>query len=129
MTETELIALITAAGTAIGAGLRWALRLWAQIRREEMDAARIAGAQVSADHVRMVEALIGQARSMAELGGRIDALGTKLDTLVDWHWRERTPVEGYPVAVDDEHPSERRRAVAGSSRGYRAPRPGTHHDE
>lgn len=124
MTEPELLALIGGAGTAIAAGLRWALRLWATVRREDIEAARTAAAMVSADHRQMIDALIAQARSMAELGGKIETLAARLDTLVEW--RDRTPVEGYAVPIDPE--DDRRRRAQTAPRGYRPPRPGGHDD-
>lgn len=111
--DAEIIALITAAGGAIAGGLRWALRLWATVRRETSAAQR-------ADNERMIDALLQQARSNAALGGKIDELTTKLDTLVAW--RDRTPVE----AITDE--TSGRRRVQTPPRGYRPPRPGDHND-
>lgn len=120
--------------------LRWAVTMWATVRREDIAATAATAAAVRADGARMVEALLAQARSNAELGGtisasnvelagRIEKLTMKLDTLVEW--RERTPVEGYEAPrLGDETPSERsRRRAAGSPSGYRTPKPGTHHDE
>lgn len=115
MTESELLALIGAAGTAIAAGLRWALRLWATVRREAIAGAAASAAQASADHRQMIDALVGQARSMAELGGKIEALAARLDTLVEW--RDRTPVE-----FDDERPRQR------TPHGYRPPARGGRDD-
>lgn len=114
MTEAELIALITAAGAAVAAGLRWALRLWATVRREAIAAQAAAAAQASADHRQMIDALIAQARSMAELGGKIESLAGRLDMLVEW--RERTPVE-----FDDDTRPPRHRT---NPHGYRPPRRG-----
>jgi hypothetical protein len=141
----ELITLLGAVGTALLAFARWALRLWAQVRREQMAAAERAAeraieaqkavaAQASADHQRMIAALIGQAESMAHLGV-YPPISTKLDTLVDW--RERTPVEGYPrVDIDEtELNGERtpsrpgsKRALRTNPQGYRPPKPGDHND-
>jgi hypothetical protein len=117
MTEPELVALITAGGTALAAGLRWALKLWATVRREAIAAAAASAAQASADHRQMIDALIAQARSMAELGGRIEALGARLDTLVEW--RDRSPVE----FDDDVRPRHRT-----NPHGYRPPRRGGQDD-
>lgn len=116
MTEAELVAIITAAGTAIAAGLRWALRLWATVRREAIVAQAAAAAQASADHRQMIEALIAQARGMAELGGKIESLAGRLDMLVEW--RERTPVD-----PDDDHRRHRT-----NPHGYRPPRAGGRND-
>lgn len=139
MTATELLGILSSAGLAIGAGLRWALRLWATVRREQMEADKAAAergieahravaAQASLDHQRMVEALVTQARSMAELGGKIDTLATKLETIADW--RERTPVEGMrrvePEPFDADLPAPRR--LRTNPQGYRPPRPGGRDD-
>lgn len=118
MTEAELVTLVTAAGTAAAAGLRWAVRLWAAVRREAIAASKEAAAQQRADNERMIEALLAQARSNAELAGKLDQLATKLDTIVEW--RERTP-------TDFEEPPSRRART--NPHGYRPPRPGGHHDD
>jgi hypothetical protein len=118
MNETELVTLLTAAGTAVAAGLRWALRLWATVRREAIVAAAASAAQASADHQRMVDALIEQARGMAELGGKIEALAARLDAFVER--REHTPVE-----FDDDTRPPRHRT---NPHGYRPPRPGGRDD-
>ena len=116
MTEAELIALITGGGTAVAAGLRWALKLWATVRREAIAATAASAAQASADHRQMIDALIAQARSMAELGGKIEALAAQLNTLVEW--RERTPVD-----FADERPRNRT-----NPHGYRPPARGGRDD-
>ncbi|MCA1833048.1 MAG: hypothetical protein ABR520_11300 [Mycobacteriales bacterium] len=118
MTEAELVTLITAGGTAIAAGLRWALRLWATVRREAIAAAAASAAQASADHRQMIDALIAQARSMAELGGKIEALAVRLDAFIER--RERTPVE-----FDDDTRPPRHRT---NPHGYRPPRAGGRDD-
>ena len=128
--NTLLTALFTGGGgAAILKFLHWAISLWATIRREELTAAKQNAEAQRADGARMVEALLAQARSNAELGGaieranvmligKIENLSVRLDTIADW--RERTPVEGVPVMRDP--PSEtRRRTAAEQSRGYRAP--------
>ena len=135
MIVTELLGFLASAGLAIGGGLRWALRLWATVRREQMEADKAAAAlaiaahdrvaaQASLDHQRMVEALVTQARSMAELGGKIETLGAKLETIADW--RERTPVEGVrrvePEDFDADLPPPRK--LRTNPHGYRPPRPG-----
>jgi len=139
LTDTQLVALITAGAGGLVAFLRWVVIVWATIRREDISAAKENATLQRADGARMVDALLAQTRSNAELAGtlersnailvgRIDQLTLKLDTLVEW--RERTPVEGHPLQVTDEHPSERRRAVRlqTAPRGYRPPKPGGHDD-
>jgi hypothetical protein len=137
MTEPELAVLasaITAGCAAFAAFAKWAVGQWATVRREDIVATRdTAAAQRAdttaavsaqrADGARMVEALLEQAKSNTAVIGKMGELMTKLDTLVEW--RERTPVEGYPVV--DEHSSERRR-VGTAPRGYRPPKPSDHND-
>jgi hypothetical protein len=111
MSDAVLTALIgagTALVTASGAFARWALKLWAQVRREAIKAQQVAAEQQRADNARMVDALLAQARSNAELAGRLDQLAGKLDTLIEW----RDPQPG-----DDE-----RRARRTSPNGFRAQR-------
>lgn len=112
MTEPEL-AVVSAAGAGLGWIFRWAVALWATVRREEVEASKVTAAAQRAESGRMVEALLAQARSNAELGGTIERskveLAGKFDQLaakID-DWRERTPVEGVPVARDDAFTSER----------------------
>jgi len=134
MTDTELATLATAAGGALVAFCRWAVRLWATVRREAIDAAKAAAARREAfeagvaaaqraDNERMVEALLEQARSNTALAGavvgKLDQLATKLDTLVDW--RDRQP----PLDEDEL----RRRRARTAPNGVRMPRPGTNHDD
>lgn len=132
MTDPEL-AILTAAGGTIVAFARWAVGLWATVRREGIEAAKLAAAQTSADSERMVQALIEQARSNAELAGKLEALSDKLDTLLGL--RERTPVELPRAAPNGEFGAERppsdrgrRRAAGERPSGYRPPRPGEHDD-
>lgn len=150
---------------ALGGGLaglgRWALRLWADVRRETIAAAIVAAAKREAfeaaiaaassrDSARMVDALLAQATSSTALAGaqaaltqRIDQLSSKLDHLAKE--REWTPVEGMPVERDPEESASTRAPSSDSQRGrgrlrtvpkgvplsagWRAPRPGTNHDE
>lgn len=116
MTEAELVTLITGAGAAIVTFVRWAVRLWAAVRREAIAAGREVSAQQRADNERMIEALLAQARSNAELAGKLDQLADKLDGL----WRDRP-------APDFEDPPSRRART--NPHGYRPPRPGGHHDD
>lgn len=117
MTDPELAVLagaITTGGGAILAIARWAVGLWAQVRREDIEATReTAAAQrldaqrsdeaQRADGARIREALVEQAKSNAAVIGTIGKLMIKIDTLIEW--RERTP-------PPDETPSERRRRNA-----------------
>jgi hypothetical protein len=152
MAEIDVAALLTpdvigAAGGGAAALGRWALRLWATVRREGVLAATPQAAKreafeaavanaARADNARMVEALVEQARSNAALtgelaksnailGGNLDTVSGKIDLLAEA--REWTPVEGHPVEpFTDERPlSERRRTAP---RGYRQPARGEHDD-
>ncbi len=117
---------------------RWALKLWAEVRREGFVTAKAATDQQRADGQLMVNALLESARSNTSLagemarsytllGGKIETLSGKLDTIAVWQDRERTPVEGVPYPHRGEPPSERRRREQQS--GDRPPRPGRHHDD
>jgi hypothetical protein len=133
------IAAISA--VAVPAG-RWGLKLWAEVRREEVAAAIAAAAKREAFETalakdsaalseRMIEALLEQAKSSAAMAGKLDELGRKLDHVkVDVH--ERTPVEPIPVPRPprDETPSERRKRVRTPLQltGYRAPTHGGRDD-
>lgn len=144
MTPGEIVGLITGVlGTGgLGAALRWAVRLWAQVRREAIAAEKDRTGQQRADTARMVDALIANARGSAELAGEIaksnailsgklDTVTEKIDALVEW--RERTPVEGFPLVEPPptREPSERRTRTRTpvQSPTFRPARPGTHHDE
>lgn len=140
MTEPEL-AVLGAAGGGFAWILRWAVGLWAEIRREDIKATKESRAEELAsakesraatreDGAKMVAALLHQAKSneqvaaaqqhsTAVLSGKIDNLCVKLDTLVEW--RERTPVE---MAIPSEESKPRRQL-----RGYRSPKPGEREDE
>jgi hypothetical protein len=83
MTDAQaIIGLITAAAGGIGVFLRWALALWATVRREEMCAAKEAAALVREDTRERTAALIEQAKANVALAERIDELGGKLDTVL-----------------------------------------------
>jgi hypothetical protein len=137
MNDTALTALIgTGGGTVVIAFLRWAVTLWATIRREELEAAKANAVAQRADGSRMVEALLAQATSNAALagslqqsnailGGKLDHLSDKLDLLVDL--RERTPVE-MPVSHVDESPSDRRKRLRTVPQGHRTPKAGDHNE-
>lgn len=122
MSDVAMIGLLGTAGTALIAFLRWAVALWATVRREDISASKETAKLQREEGARMIDALLAQARSNAELGGKIEALGSKIETLVTW--RDRTPV---PVDMDeiDRPPSQRSRT---NPRGYRPPRPGEHDD-
>lgn len=92
MTDTQaIISLITAAAGGIGVFLKWALGIWATIRREEMVAAKEAAALVREDNEKRTAALIEQAKANTVLAERIDELGGKLDTVLTalQGWQER----------------------------------------
>lgn len=155
MDQAQLTTLLTGAGG--GGSLlmlgRWAMKLWADVRREtivataarqkeQIDAAKEARNEQREMNEKMVHALLEQTRSNTalehsnrELGGKLDALVRRLD---DLEWRN-TPVEGVPIAdptpiprrasTHGDPPSERRRHAAGESSpvrfpGDRPPRPG-----
>jgi len=153
--------MLTIGGGLAGLG-RWALRLWADVRREGVAAAVVAAAKreafegaiaaaASRDSARMVDALLAQATAAATLASaqaaltaRIDQLSTKLDLIAKE--REWTPVEGMPVERTEPEESASTRAPSSDSQrgrgrlrtvpkgvplsaGWRAPRPGTNHDE
>lgn len=119
--------------------LRWAVTLWATVRREDIVATAATAAAYAAQGERMISALQAQATSNAVLAGRIEAsnamligelnkLAIKLETLVDW--RDRTPVEGMPITRDDAFTSERpaserdaRRRLRTVPQGHRTPKP------
>lgn len=148
MTEPEL-AVVSAAGAGLGWIVRWAVGLWAEVRREDIasrkDAAiaAAAAAKEAAEiaketNATMVGALLAQAKSNEQLAGehargtlmlsgKIDALLVKLDTIAEW--RERTPVEGVPIEdFSSERPSSRpRQRLRTVPQGHRVPR--TDHDE
>jgi hypothetical protein len=84
MSDAAITALIGAAGavlTAIGAFARWALQLWAQVRREGIVAAQAESAHQREDNDRMINALLEQARSNTQLAGKLELVASKLDTL------------------------------------------------
>lgn len=126
MTAEEL-AVVTTAGGGLAWFMRWAVALWATVRREEVEASKAIAAERRAEGERMIEALLAQARSNAELGGKLDKLTLKIDTLVEW--RERTPVEGVPIPRDDAFTSDRpsserdvRRRLRTVPQGHRVPK-------
>lgn len=135
-------------------GARWALNLWATVRRETMAAAIVAAAKreafeagiaaaASRDSARMVDALLAQATAAAQLAGaqaaltaRIDQLSNKLDGIAkaqEWTPVEGMPTDNVPRYRPEETPSERsrknRRAMTPiPAPGYRAPTRGGHDD-
>lgn len=134
-------------GAALLAFLRWVVNVWVGIRREELATAKDTASHQRADGARMVDALLMQAKSNAELagvlGGKLDVFGERLGERLEhitrnlelFFDRERyTPVEGVPILerpISGETPSEQRRRLARERtqpRGYRPPRVGGHHD-
>lgn len=130
-TITAVLGVLTPAG-------RWGLKLWAEVRREEVAAAiaaatrretfeTAAAATAQATSERMIEALLEQAQSSTAMAGKLDQLGRRLDDF----FREHTPVEPIP-RPRDETPSERRKRTRTplqlQAAGYRAPSRGGHDD-
>jgi len=142
MTEPEL-AVVTAAGGGLAWILKWAVGLWAEVRREDIAARKDAATTAAAaakeaavlakeTNATMVAALLAQAksneqlagehaRSTVMLSGKIDTLLTKLDTLVEW--RERTPVEGIPITRETDSERDVRRRLRTVPQGHRAIKP------
>lgn len=138
--------LITPATITGVAGLlvplgRWALKLWAEVRREGIQAAIVsaarreafetaAAARAEATSERMIEALLEQAQSSTAMAGKLDQLSRRLDDFL----RENTPVEPIPIPRPrDDTPSERRKRTRTplqlQASGYRAPTRGGHDDD
>jgi hypothetical protein len=133
--------LLTAAGGSLAVVTRWAVGLWATIRREDIAATKESAALKREQDARLVERQIATidrvailvdehtARDLAaqaEVKQAIVRVEAKVDSALDW--RERfTPLE--MQAVD---PPERRdrikTAPQGYPQGYRPPRPGGHDD-
>jgi hypothetical protein len=104
MTESEIAGLITLGAGGVAAFARWALRLWATVRREGIASAKENSAAQRADNERMIEALVEQARSNAalaaahaDLATSVERLSQRLDRLevrgTYDEWAERTPTE------------------------------------
>ena len=72
----------TGGGGVLTVFARWALLLWAEVRREGIKAQQAATELARADNGRMIDALLAQARSNTELAGRLGLLAGKLDTLI-----------------------------------------------
>jgi len=91
MTDTEFGAIIAAIG-ALGAGLlellRRALRVWSQLRREELEIRKEDAVRRREDNERSIDALVEQAKSNAQLVERLDALSEKVYATMEF--RERT---------------------------------------
>lgn len=120
LSDAEIGTAITALIGGLAALGRWAVRLWATVRRETIEAddkraARqreydLEGRQaLNASNERMTQALIAQATSSTTLAGEIKTLREQLDRI---EWRELTP-------VGDAVP--RRPTTSDDSRGYRPP--------
>jgi len=142
MTEPEL-AVVTAGGGGLAWILKWAVGLWAEVRREDITARKEAAVTAAASakeqaaiaketNATMVSALLAQARSNEQLAGeharstlmlsgKIDALLVKLDTIAEW--RERTPVEGVPITRDTDSERDVRRRLRTVPQGHRAVKP------
>jgi len=123
----ELIALITAFFGGVAAIARWAIRLWAEVRREGIATAKEAAMHARADNERMVQALLESARAQTTLAGKIDQLPAMLE-LVLVGWRDRATVDVAPVEDGDpdatappKTPRPRLRTVP---HGHRTPKPG-----
>lgn len=94
--ETPDIAIITGAGgglAALAALGRWAVGLWATVRREGIEATRVlterqiaaaaaAAALARADNERMVSALLASATAQTALAGKIDQLPEMLALVI-----------------------------------------------
>ncbi len=136
MTDQE-IGLATTVLTGAGAGLaivtRWAVALWATIRREDIAAAkeaatlkREADARMSERHLAAMDRLAimvddhtaKDLAAQAEVKIVVARIDAKLDAVIDW--RERTPVP--PI---EESASTRRRTAP---HGNRLPPRGGHDD-
>lgn len=135
MIDAQYIALITAlAGAAIGF-CKWAVGLWAAVRREGIEESRRAADVKSLDDGRMIAALVGQATSNAVLTGRIDALTAQLNALttrLDAGFESISKVDN-PVqqtATEWSPPQHHRdRTKTPLHSAIREPRRGSHHDE
>lgn len=133
MTDGEITiatSLMSGAGIGLAAVTRWAVALWATIRREDIAATKESATLKREQDARLVERQIATidrvaimvdehtARDLAaqaEVKQAIVRLEAKFDAR-DWY--ERTP-------APPEDNSQRRRT---SPQGYRPPRPGGHDD-
>lgn len=106
MTDAQaIISIITAAAGGIGVFLKWALGLWATVRREEMAAAKEAAALHREDNAQRTAALIEQAKANTALAERIDELGGKLDNALRV-WQDAPPSERRRRAARDTNPDD-----------------------
>jgi hypothetical protein len=140
VTDPELALLSSlsgGAGLTLAGVIRWAVGLWATIRREDIAAQKEAAALKRAADERNVDrhiatvdriaALVDEhtakdLAAQAEVKQAVVRLEAKLDATLDW--RERTPVGDEP-GFSDRPASERRRGAARTApRGYRSPRSG-----
>lgn len=123
--EPQLIALITGFLAAIGGFCKWAVGIWATVRREHIDA------------------IVLQATINEKLAGKIDGLNSRMDTLafrLDTGFESISSVSNVLHAPQPERepllrpepPPARvpRERVATQPTGHqiREPRRGTHHD-
>lgn len=125
MVEPQIIALITGLLAAVGGFCKWAVGIWATVRREH------------------IEALIGQATSNERLAARIEGLSARLDTLtfrLDTGFESISKVDNMlhhpqperePLLRPEQPPSRTPRERIGTQptgHQIREPRRGTHHD-
>lgn len=101
----EFITLIGIVLTGIGAFARWAVRMWATVRREGIDADKTAATWQRADNERMVNALLESARSNTALAGKVEMLTSMIHELAPLNaTRQRnTAPLGVPLTRADEH--------------------------
>lgn len=95
MTDTQaIIALVTAAAGGLVGFAKWALSLWAAVRREAIAAAKETAVNSREDNEKRTAALIEQAKANVVLAERIDELGGKLDTAFAKmeRWQDSGPV-------------------------------------
>jgi len=141
---TLAASVLSGAGIGLAAVTRWAVSLWATIRREDIAQqkenatlkreadARLVERQIqSIDRISQLvdEHTAKDLAAAADVKATIVRVEAKVDAALDW--RERfTPVE--MQAVDpyaaDRPPSERRDRIKTAPHGYRPPRPGGHDD-
>ena len=115
--DTPDLAIITGGGAGLAALGRWAVGLWATVRRESMDTAKLvserqiaaaaaAAAIQRADNERMVSALLESAKAQTALAGKIDQL-PRLLALVIAEASNRSPSEVFDRLDPEEVEHER----------------------
>lgn len=125
MNEQQTIAALAAAGAALLAFARWALGLWATIRREDISAAkdraaldREAAIRVTDRQIAAIDRIAAQVSdhtardiaAQAEVKEAVVRLEAKVDTVLDWQERT-TPA-----------PEDRSSRTSRSRPGIRIPR-------